>query len=232
MEFLRRTQTGPALFKVEDVKLGRQTSTVHVTLEQDGRQEVMAYVINSNMDKEEGFSFDTGHQLSPPVTPVDLDKLSVNADPNWIWCETMPHPFFRKAGQRVRFHFPRDGQKKQNIADEWLCLADGTNFTDTSIGFVADTFPQIPERYLTEKKGIFWYPTLLLNLDIKKRLPVEGTKWLHVRVEMKKIKNGRLDLEVHIFDAEGDLVAQSNHVGFVLDASRNVSARRKVDSKI
>jgi hypothetical protein len=38
VEFLRRTQVGPATFKVHDVKLGRQTSIVHVTMEQDGRQ--------------------------------------------------------------------------------------------------------------------------------------------------------------------------------------------------
>jgi hypothetical protein len=38
VEFLRRTRVGPATFKVHDVKLGRQTSIVHVTMEQDGRQ--------------------------------------------------------------------------------------------------------------------------------------------------------------------------------------------------
>lgn len=35
VEFLRRTQAGPATFKVDDVKLGRQTSIVHVTMEQE-----------------------------------------------------------------------------------------------------------------------------------------------------------------------------------------------------
>jgi acyl-coenzyme A thioesterase PaaI-like protein len=41
VEFLRRTEAGPATFKVEDVKLGRQTSIVHVNMEQNGRKEVM-----------------------------------------------------------------------------------------------------------------------------------------------------------------------------------------------
>lgn len=35
IEFLRRTQAGPATFKVDDVKLGRQTSIVHVSMEQE-----------------------------------------------------------------------------------------------------------------------------------------------------------------------------------------------------
>lgn len=45
VEFLRRTEAGLATFKVEDVKLGRQTSIVHVTMEQNGRKEIM-YVVH------------------------------------------------------------------------------------------------------------------------------------------------------------------------------------------
>lgn len=232
IEFLRRTQAGPAIFKVDDVKLGRQTSIVHVSMEQEGRQEVIAYVTNSNIDKEEGPSFDTEYKLSPPVTPVDLVKLEQDLDPNWKKQKQMPFSAFRKASQRVAFHFPREGQKLTSIADEWLCWSDGTNFNNTSIGFVADMFPQIVESYRDQNQGPFWYPTLLLNLDIKKSLPPEGVKWLQIRVEMKKIRNGRMDLEVYVHDAEGDLVALSHHVGFVMDASRNLAARRKPDTKI
>jgi hypothetical protein len=35
-----------------------------------------------------------------------------------------------------------------------------------------------------------------------------------------------------VHDAQGDLVALSHHVGFVLDASRNTAARTKPDSKM
>lgn len=76
-----------------------------------------------------------------------------------------------------------------------------------------------------------WYPTLLLNLDVKKALPDEGVRWMFSRVEAKKIKNGRYDLEVLLLDAEGDLVAASHHVVFAVDAARNTAARRK-DTKL
>ncbi|EAT88991.2 hypothetical protein SNOG_03786 [Parastagonospora nodorum SN15] len=201
-------------------------------MEQDGRQEIVAYVTNSNIAKEEGFSFDTEYKLSPPVISVDIAKLEQDADPNWARQKEMPFAKFRKASSRVQFYFPRKGHTLKSGADEWLCFSDGSNFTDTSIGFVADMFPQIIERHRDQKQGPFWYPTLLLNLDIKKALPKAGVKWLQIRVEMKKIKNGRMDLEVFVHDAEGDLVALSHHVGFVLDASRNTAARTKSDSKI
>jgi hypothetical protein len=204
---------------------------VHVSMEQDGRQEVVAYVTNSNMDTENGFTFDTQHKLSPPVPSVDLSKLEQDSDPTWAHQADMPHSKFRKASNRVKFHFPRAGQPNASAADEWLCFSDGSNFTNTSVGFVADMFPQIVERFRDEK-GPFWYPTLLLNLDVKKSLPPEGVKWLQIRVEIKKVQMGRMDLEVFVHDAEGDLVALSHHVGFVMDASRNTAARRKTDAKI
>lgn len=232
VEFLRRTEAGTAHFKVDDVKLGRQTSIVHVTMEQDGRQEVVAYATNSNIDTEEGASFDTEYKLHPPVPTVDISKLEKNEDALWKPQGEMPFSKFRKASTKVAFHFPRAGQASTSKADEWLCFADGSKFTQTSLGFVVDMFPQIIESYRDKSQGPFWYPTLLLNLDVKKTLPSEGVKWLQVRVQMKKIKNGRMDLEVFVHDTEGDLVALSHHVGFVLDASRNTSARRKPDTKM
>jgi acyl-coenzyme A thioesterase PaaI-like protein len=232
IEFLRRTQIGPAIFKVDNIKLGRQTSIVHVSMEQEGRQEVVAYVTNSNMDTETGFTFDTEHTLSPPMPSVDLSKLEQDSDPIWARQKEMPHAKFRKATNRVHFHLPRAGQSTPASADEWLCFSDGSNFTNTSIGFVADMFPLLIERFRHKEQGPFWYPTLLLNLDIKKSLPPGGVKWLQIRVEMKKVQRGRMDLEVFVHDSEGDLVALSHHVGFVMDASRNTAARRKTDAKI
>lgn len=232
VEFLRRTGAGPALFKVDDVKLGRQTSITHISMEQDGRQEIVAYATNSNIETEEGASFDTEYKLHPPVATVDMSKLELDTDPNWARRGEMPFAKFRKASSKVIFHFPRAGHISKNAADEWLCFADGSKFTQTSLGFVADMFPQIIESYKDKDQGPFWYPTLLLNLDVKKSLPPEGVKWLQVRVQMKKIKNGRMDIEVFVHDTEGDLVALSHHVGFVLDASRNTAARRKPDTKI
>lgn len=230
VEFLRRTQAGPALFTVEDIKLGRQTSVVHVSMEQDGRLEVVAYVTNSNISNEEGFTFDTQHKLLPPPPPVDLAKLKTDSDALWRWSE-VPFAKFRKATAQVKLHLPRAGPVQPNIVDEWICWSNGQNFTQTSIAFVSDMFPQIVENF-KETNQAYWYPTLLLNLDIKKLLPAEGVKWLHVRVEMKQVKNGRMDLGIWVRDAAGELVALSNHVGFVLDASRNTAARRKPDAKI
>lgn len=126
-----------------------------------------------------------------------------------------------------------------------MCLRDPTErWTNEKLGFLVDLFPQICERFilkgvdqysptlaLKEPKHLpFWYPTLLLNLDVKKALPEGGVKFLFTRLETKAIKNGRYDLEVVVMDEGGEIVALSHHVCFVVSAERNTSARRKVDA--
>lgn len=243
IEFLRRTQAGPARFAVKDVKMGRQTSIVHITLSQDGQDEVVGYFTQTNLRTESGASFQTGWTLHPAPYPVDLAALRKGRDAAWKEQASMPFASFRKATQHVRFCFPRRGQRLKSLNDEWVSFRNGDRFTQEALGFVADMWPQIVESYrhsddpyaTTAEQpamqdtgfGNFWYPTVLLNLDVKKALPPEGVEWLFARVQAKKIQNGRLDLEVVILDETGDVVALSHHVVLVLPASRNLAKRNK-----
>jgi len=252
LEFLRRTSAGPAHFTVHDTKLGRQTSTVHVTLRQHDRTEVVGYITNSNMDTETGLTLPTNWSLHPAPYGVDLARLKRDADPNWALQTNMPFAPFRKASQNVRFYFPRRGQLARSIADEWLCFANGERFTTESLGYISDMWPQVVEAYRAEKDPYhvdtpqagstdagekskdkdaaaparFWYPTLLLNLEIKKLLPAEGVEWLFARVRPKQIRNGRMDLECVILDEGGEVVALSQHVTMILGVERNMAERR------
>jgi len=67
---------------------------------------------------------------------------------------------------------------------------------------------------------------VLLNLDFKKVIPDEGLEWLFVRVAAKQIRNGRMDLEIVILDAEGDIIALSHHVALALSSDRNIAERK------
>lgn len=232
LEFLRRTQEGPATFKVKDAKLGRQTSTIHVSLVQDGREEVVGYITNSNIGAEQGVSFETGWSLDPAPPPVDLARLSEDKDEKWAEMKEKPFPKFRKVMNRVRMYLPRNGQAMTSLCDEWIRFESGEKFTNESIGLVSDLWPQIIEEFRRQEKSAapFWYPTLLLNLDVKKSLPEEGVEWLFARVRAKKIKNGRQDLEVIIQDESGEIVALSHHVALVLSAERNMAKRTTRDA--
>jgi len=249
LEFLRRTEAGPALFTVQDTKLGRQASVIHISLTQgaNNREEVVGYITNSNMHTEEGVSLPTDYTITPPPLPVNLSLLKEDKDELWARQAGLPFDEFRKATTKTQFHFPRQGFPKRNVVDEWVRLTTGEKWTNATLGYICDMWPMPVEAYLRESNAPDplskrlpkssaaaknWYPTLLLNLDIKKALPEEGVEWLFVRVEAKKIKNGRLDLEVILTDETGDIVALSHHVSLVVSADRNWSERSHNASKI
>jgi hypothetical protein len=257
---------------VQDTKIGRKTSVIHVSLSQptdhaaqppymasDAREEVVGYITNSNIATESGISLLTGFSLwpPPPPPPADFARLRDGVDENWARLPPNPFAKFRKASTKVITYVPRKGQAQPSLSDEWVCFKNGERFTSTSLGFVSDTWPMIVEAYrdisnpsdgasspssssssmslvpkALERRVTYWYPTLLLNLDIKKALPPDGVKWLFARVRAKEIKNGRMDLEVVIIDQEGDIVALSHHVALVLGAERNTSQRGHETSKI
>lgn len=253
LEFPRRTEVGAARFVVKDVKLGRQTSTLHISLVQHGREVVLGYLNHANLALESGVSFPTQWALHPTPYPVDLTKLRRGADSLWSEQKSMPFANFRKASNRVRFFFPAQGQKMKSLSDQWICFRNGEKFTNESLGYVADMFPQIVESFKADedpyavKQNVvadpktgekswakFWYPTVVLNLDVKKPLPTEGVEWLFVRTQSKLIQKGRLDLEITVMDEAGEVVALSHHVTLVLGAERNTAKRTRgqTDAKL
>ncbi|KAL8764352.1 MAG: hypothetical protein Q9184_000057 [Pyrenodesmia sp. 2 TL-2023] len=256
LTFLRRTAVGPAQFSIRDIKIGRRTSTVHVSLTQGSdaataEPSVVGYLTQSNLNTEEGLSLPTHWSLHPAPSPL-LSTQSLHSGDNKNWALAPPlHPKFRKAANHIHFYVPRHGQLGPAMADECICFSQpGEKFKQESLGFVVDQFPQIVEIYpgnlpalatpamgnvdtiadrrrKKETKKPNWYPTVLLNLDVKKALPEEGVEWLFVRVRAKKIENGRMDLEVVVLDEGGELVAVSNHVCLILGAERNMSRSEK-----
>lgn len=259
-EFLLRSAIGPAVFLVEDIKLGRQTSVLHMKLyqgscllnsapwvdpDQKAKAIAVGYITQTNFSLEQGLSLETGYGLHPPIPPVDLDALDKGEDPNW---ERMgpPNAAFKKVRwtEICMLYAPRAGQPRKSIMDMWARLPHGEKFTGDKMGYVIDAWPTVVESYRpspppegqepTEENltpfsynEIYWYPTVVLNLEIKKALPDEGEEWLFMRVLTRQIKNGRLDLEVLVYDKSGDLVAVSSHVNLVLGMNRNEAGRKK-----
>lgn len=279
LSFLRRTQAGPATFRVQDTKLGSRTSTLHITLAQpsgngngnsngDGgsgsvRDEVAGYVTCSNMAMETGPGMSTTWELvpPPPSSPssssdkgafpgADLARLARDGrDDAW---ESFAVSFasMRGASKNVEFFVPAAdtaGQAaRRGFVEQWMRFRPYgklARWTDAAVGFLIDMFPIVLESLDeepwvaeqdqdTKKQGkegggrpMYWYPTVLLNVDFKKKLPAEGVEWLYSRVQTKMLKNGRMDLDIVVLDEQGDLVALSNHVALVVGAERNLSAR-------
>ncbi|MCJ1399345.1 hypothetical protein MMC11_002547 [Xylographa trunciseda] len=214
-----------------------------------------------NMSTANGISYATDYKLLPEPTPADVTKLAAGDDPGWIGYSNPYYPQSpTKVQTHLRFVMPKRGSPHSSITDEWITpTRSGERFTNEMIGFVADQWPQMCENYragsIHSSEGIvaralraangatrpedegwrspFWYPTLSMGIEIKKLLPQEGIEWLFVRARAKEIKNGKMDVEVVIMDADLDLVALSNHVCFTVDVvPAKKSGKGKQVSKI
>lgn len=152
-----------------------------------------------------------------------------------------------------------------SLNDQWVRFSPNGipngRWTNDALGFLVDMFPQTVERYVNPENEAaatdihrrtssttsvadpkakpnapYWYPTLVLNLEVKKMLPEEGVEWLFVRVRSKGIRNGRFDLDIEVWDEAGDLVATSVHASLIVDAARNLAGRtpsaKKAKAKI
>jgi len=65
---------------------------------------------------------------------------------------------------------------------------------------------------LSQYKNSHVHVSLSLTTETKKRLPPEGVRWLYLRSEIKSVQQGRMDLEVLVFDEGLELVAISHQV--------------------
>lgn len=256
-QFANKTSVGPVVLSVEDTKLGRGLSVLHITLYQNDLlpqypwvsptsvKAASAYITNGNIEKEEGVTLPSGWTLGPtPPPPVDLGKLSQGKDPNWTqWL----HPLRPKIQslQNVDLYLPRKGHPLKATHDVWVRLANGELWLQDDLGFLLDVGPplivesfrppqgsdKVPEGGFAHSTWM-WYPTIVASLEVKKRLPCAGVQWLRYRVVCKSIKNGRFDAEVLIFDIEGDLIALSHHVAMAVGIERNLKSKPKVEGKL
>lgn len=71
-----------------------------------------------------------------------------------------------------------------------------------------------------------WFPTVVMNLEVKMALPEAGVEWLAVRVTSKQIKDGKFDLDISVRDVDGELLALSHHVAMILSIERNTRKKK------
>ncbi|KAJ5817957.1 hypothetical protein N7447_007965 [Penicillium robsamsonii] len=264
LSFLRRTASGLVTFEVEDVKIGRRTSTIHIKLLQAsekkaGQLDLMlaGYITVSPPEAEVGISVNTGWKPLPAPAAGSRADGSVNlavlgrTGVDGAWTKLVP-PFseFRKAATHIELFGPGVGEAQQKRSgtlniDQWARFRPGGDvngrWTDAAVAYLIDMFPMALDGFdtmaaaaaakesgsaIAGQKAKSWYPTVTLNVDMKKHLPAEGVEWLYTRIVTKAVRDGRTDLDVTVLDEAGDVIAVSTQIGLVVSASRNIGTRK------
>ncbi|KAL4972178.1 thioesterase-like superfamily-domain-containing protein [Aspergillus desertorum] len=222
--------------------------------EEEMEVKVAGYITVSPASSEVGVSSKTEWELHPqPVAGsrsdggVDFDRLSkTGRDDAWIR-QDPTFAEFRKATTQVELYGvdPAWKKRKKGIVDQWARLKpEGqlTRWSNEGVVFLTDMFPMALDVFDTMAAGgesgsatgdagptaKYWFPTVSLSIDFKKRLPTAGEEWLYSRVVTKEVRDGRTDLDVTILDAKGEIVALSTQIGLVVSASRNIGKRARL----
>ncbi|KAJ5658181.1 uncharacterized protein N7484_001830 [Penicillium longicatenatum] len=161
-----------------------------------------------------------------------------------------PYPEFRRAATQLELYGPGKGETQQQrtgsmAIDQWArfrpCGDQNGRWTDAAVVYLLDMFPMALDGFdsvsanavakesgksVDDLKAKFWYPTVTLNIDMKKHLPAAGVEWLYSRIVTKVVRDGRTDLDVTVLDQDGEVIALSTQVGLVVSASRNLGTRK------
>ncbi|KAJ5612805.1 hypothetical protein N7510_005999 [Penicillium lagena] len=192
---------------------------------------------------------------SKPNGGIDFAALAQRgSDGAWVRLEP-PFTEFRRAAAQLELYGPGKGEAQHRrtgslAIDQWARFRPGgdsnARWTDAAVVYLLDMFPMALDGFDTvsataeakaqgtdvpENVAKFWYPTVTLNIDMKKRLPAEGVEWLYSRIVTKVVRDGRTDLDVTVLDRNGEVIALSTQVGLVVSASRNLGSR-KVQQKL
>ncbi|KAL3465087.1 thioesterase-like superfamily-domain-containing protein [Aspergillus heterothallicus] len=238
LSYIRRSHIGPATLLVEDIKIGARVSLIHVTLQQEGRSAVAGYLTVSDEMSETGFSIPSDPDVYGAF-PRRHPTVEDNGQSGWRKV-TIAHPKFRRASSRVELYEREDKASLSREVGQWARLRpDGPkgrieNWTVESVAFLCDILPtalgrleRIVQDSLQggEAPVPVWFPTLALNIDFKRCVLEDKHEWLYSHIHIKSVQSGRMDVQVVILDAEGELVAVATQVALVMSSERNLSKR-------
>lgn len=157
-EFVTSAAVGPAIITVEEIKIGRTLSTLHLTLWQgkgmldsapwvtrsETKRCILAYATQTNFKTLSGRTTETGFkQLDEQTRPAkpDLEALLRDGKSD-LWRESSPPAnSVVKSNNSWRMFVPREAPFSPGVLDMWMCTRNGEMVTQAMMPYVADSFP-------------------------------------------------------------------------------------------
>jgi hypothetical protein len=202
--FMNPPVAGPATVVVEPLRSGRTTSTLRAALLQDDRPLVDMTATMGELDARS-----TPEWSGPTPEPVaDLDDcVPALVDlPDGTHVGLLEHVDLRLDPQTLGWF---SGHPAGSLAMRGhLRLADGSQPDPFVLALAVDALP--PTVFGLGRLG--WAPTVQLSL-LTRALPTAG--WLTVHLRGRLVRDEWFDEEAEVYDANGDLVAQSRQIARV-----------------
>lgn len=161
-EYPSRTSAGIAYVTVQDVKLGKQLSMLHLTLWQDGlldhepwvtpsvsKPRLLAYTRHADLHNFTGISIPTPPHVRIPPRPDFSALKAFGKDDAWVEAIPPAAANFAPALRNWHFYMLRDGSYTPGVLDVWMRLANDELITQGALAYVADSFPYNLHGYIS-----------------------------------------------------------------------------------
>ncbi|KAL4797413.1 thioesterase-like superfamily-domain-containing protein [Aspergillus venezuelensis] len=185
---------------------------------QEGGPACIAIATFANLDNETGLtqtptrtSSSNTNAYKPPnrqteCVPIDdpvVDATPVTRKLNWVAPRSRDGLWGHRLGGHQR--------------EVWLSFRDGERILELGyLALLSDMPLQPPATHLAGFYNSHALSTLCQSVEFKNR-PGPNTQWVLVRSNSQRVVNGRYDLDVQILDEDGDILALSHHVVFIMD---------------
>lgn len=207
--FLRPSVPGPALVRVRRVRIGRQRSTLAVSLVQiqGGREveRITALAVYGDLGRVPP---EIHRELAPPDLPPVADCVESSRATEEM---RRASPLLDRFGTRLDPAYAgwAVGQPSgTGLIQGWFKLADDRPLDPIALLLVVDALP--PASYDLGLPG--WAPTLELTVHLRAR-PAPG--WAIVRHVTRNVSGGMFEEDCEVWDCVGRLVAQSRQLALL-----------------
>lgn len=125
-EFLRPASTGEVIVTISDVRLGKATSTIHLTLTQNQSVKCVAYATQAGPRASlNTITQDFGYRINPTLAPINFDAVLAGTDRNWVRSDMGRDP-------KVPNHtlcnvvfcmqrYPNESDDWKRMTNTWIC---------------------------------------------------------------------------------------------------------------
>ncbi len=205
--YVRPVEHGPADLSAEVLRSGRRFRTVSAALVQEGRERVRALATFGSFADQ---SPPTLNRVGPPdLPPPDRCPNLLDLPPP----EGMPAPpdVFSRFELRLAPGVGWTSGRRAGATEisGWIRFVDGRPPDALSLLLFADAFPPA----VLDVEPSAWVPTLELTVHVRGR-PAPG--WLRARFATRLVRDGLLEEDGEIWDADGQLVAMSRQLALLL----------------
>lgn len=205
LEFPSAASAGCGIVVVDEVKLGRQLSRLHLTLWQGGilprapwinpslsRRTVLAYTIHANLRNFEGISLPTGYEVNPANALLPLPELQTlvkqGTDGHWEKLRMSNLRISVPSLHNWESYIPRRGLQTPGVLDRWMRLASGERITQKALPYAVDVFPATLMSFLMSpetRKLLEASP--IQEKETEKKLASLWYATLEMNLEVKKV---------------------------------------------